>query len=356
MLIELVVPAIPEHGGLVMAIESQAVPVAQPPPGRAGSVPVAAPSSRNGSRSSSESSSVPVAQPAPPRPSLGGEVIETADEIMPPSALKGWVTSVILHALLLLFLALWVFTPKLDLNKIIDTKLAGSPFGDESGDSLTGGLGMDTPLLMPEAANAPVLETATLTSLPTDQLNIDSNLAKSTAPTGASNGGGVNLSNPGAGGSGDGFGVAKYGQGGEAINGVEVRVGDPQFTLIWNSRADLDLHVQEPGGSHIYWESRNGAQGGELDVDDVDGFGPENIYWVQGQGPPGEYKWYVHYYGGLGGIAVPTRWKMRLKHDGGVKVFEGQLTFVGQKSNIYSFKLGDGKSQGGKKEEKKDAK
>ena len=81
--------------------------------------------------------------------------------------------------------------------------------------------------------------------------------------------------------------MAKFGHGGENINGVDVKVGDPQFTLIWDSRADIDLHVVEPGGSEIYWENRNGGQGGELDVDDVDGFGPENFNYVLGKGPPG---------------------------------------------------------------------
>ena len=72
------------------------------------------------------------------------------------------------------------------------------------------------------------------------------------------------------------------------------------------------------------------AKNGELDVDDTDGFGPENIYWldpdvpegqkVKGQGPPGTYHWYVLYYGGPGGFgdrnAPPTRWKVRVKHAG----------------------------------------
>ena len=112
--------------------------------------------------------------------------------------------------------------------------------------------------------------------------------------------------NPGAG-DGDGFGLARFGEGGELIRGVAVKVGDPQFTLIWNTDGvDLDLHVLEPGGKEIYWEEPKGKQGGELDVDNTKGFGPENIYWlvesegpgsekVKGPGPPGTYKWFVVY-------------------------------------------------------------
>jgi hypothetical protein len=135
----------------------------------------------------------------------------------------------------------------------------------------------------------------------------------------------------------------------ETVNNVSVKVGNPQFTLIWDSNVDLDLHVLEPGGSHISFEYRNGRRGGELDVDDVDGFGPENIYWGgglnKGNGPPGEYKWYVHYYGGAVSefgrqvLKTPTRWRVRLKHNGTYKVFEGKLNAAGQQSKVYTFPI-----------------
>ena len=76
-----------------------------------------------------------------------------------------------------------------------------------------------------------------------------------------------------------GFGTTQFDGLSEKVQGVSVKIGDPQFTLIWDSDADLDLHVIEPGGSEIYWEARNAKKGGELDVDDVDGQGPENIFW-----------------------------------------------------------------------------
>ena len=98
-------------------------------------------------------------------------------------------------------------------------------------------------------------------------------------------------------GNGEGFGLARFGDGGEVIRGVAVKVGDPQFTLIWDTKGvDIDLHVIEPGGDRIYFGDRNGDQGGELDVDNTWGYGPENIYWlvpskgrkkVKGPGPPG---------------------------------------------------------------------
>ena len=81
-----------------------------------------------------------------------------------------------------------------------------------------------------------------------------------------------------------GFGTTQFDGLSEKVQGVSVKIGDPQFTLIWDSDADLDLHVIEPGGSHIFWEFRNAKKGGELDVDDVDGQGPENIFWKKSYG------------------------------------------------------------------------
>jgi hypothetical protein len=273
---------------------------------------------------------------------------EVEEELLPPSALKGWVTSVALHAVFLLIMALWFFSPSLHAPKVIDTTLAGSEFGDDSGDQFTGGLGMDTPLNMPQAELAPLEAVPTITSLPATSLNIKPELSNPN-PAAAANGGGVNLTNPGAAGSGDGFGVARFGHGGERVNGVDIKVGNPQFTLIWDSKADLDIHVKEPGGSEIFWEQRNGTGGGELDVDDVDGFGPENVYWGggldKGNGPPGEYKWYVHYYAGFDGRSGPTRWKVRLKIGGKATVFEGKLRGINDRSKTYAFTLDENGAQ-----------
>jgi hypothetical protein len=171
-------------------------------------------------------------------------------------------------------------------------------------------------------------------------------LARGGKPSG---GGGVANDNPGAG-EGDGFGLARFGEGGEVIRGVAVKVGDPQFTLIWDTDADLDLHVIEPGGKEIYWEEPKGKQGGELDVDNTKGLGPENIYWlvetagpgsakVKGPGPPGLYQWFVVYWGGFGGVPKPTHWKVRIKHDGRVTVVNGKFRALNERSRTYTLKV-----------------
>lgn len=76
--------------------------------------------------------------------------------------------------------------------------------------------------------------------------------------------------------------------------------GDVQVTLTWDNTADIDLWVTDPSGEKIYYANSTSASGGVLDFDDTDGYGPENIYWPQGEAPSGSYLCQVHYYSGTG--------------------------------------------------------
>ena len=310
---------------------------ANPPQARVGPQPVG--------------STIPIAGP-PPRPTISA--IPTTEEmsiIVPwwtPESIKGWAGSVSLHALFLLILGFWYFAPSNRGPIAFDSRLAGSPNGVPDGDTLSGGL--NTPLPMPLAPideKEMSLVPAPLTQMDTIPLEADLRFRTNKKP---SAGGGESNDNPGAG-DGDGFGLARFGEGGEMIRGVSVKVGDPQFTLIWNTDGvDLDLHVLEPGGKEIYWEDPKGAKGGELDVDNTKGFGPENVYWlvdrdgpgsekVKGPGPSGVYKWYVVYWGGFGGVAKPTHWQVRVKHDGQVTVYHGKFKALNERSKIYTLKV-----------------
>jgi hypothetical protein len=284
----------------------------------------------------------PEARPRPKKPRLrpakpvvevdAGSEDDAEEKRWSPWEVHGWTWSIGVHALLLLILGLWYFSPPSSKVKTFDTRIAGTEFGSESGMSSLGGL--DTPLPPPEPTAAS----------PDASFNLKSSDITPDPMAGFVG----SQDNPGAG-QGDGFGLAKFGNGGENVRGVAVKVGDPQFTLLWDSKADIDLHVIEPGGKEIYWNDRKGRQGGELDVDNVDGFGPENIYWLTekpdgsrdlGPGPPGEYKWFVHYYGGNGGVPQATRWKVRIKHEGRVEMFGGNLRVPGGRSKTYSLAVG----------------
>lgn len=72
-------------------------------------------------------------------------------------------------------------------------------------------------------------------------------------------------------------------------------------SLSWFNRDDLDIHVKEPDGSHIYYSRKKSRNGGELDVDmnvnDPVTDAVENIVWTnQGRMLEGEYQVYVHNY------------------------------------------------------------
>ncbi len=261
------------------------------------------------------------------------------------ASLKGWAGSLSLHVVLLTCLGLWYFSPPIHMPISFETRLGGSLNGVPEGLDLIGALNTPEDLQgtaenLIESAPAPLLE---LASTPLEPAVSSHGGLKPSA------GGGRPNDDPGAG-DGGGFGLARFGDGGELVRGVAVKVGDPQFTLIWDTDADLDLHVVEPGGKEIYWEDPKGNRGGELDVDNTKGFGPENIYWlvesegpgstkVRGPGPPGVYRWYVVYWGGFGGIPKVTKWQVRIKHAGKITIQSGKFRALNERSRQYSLSV-----------------
>lgn len=73
--------------------------------------------------------------------------------------------------------------------------------------------------------------------------------------------------------------------------------GDISATLTWNTATDVDLHVIEPNGTHVYYSRRTGTTA-VLDRDNTSGFGPENICVAAGRALPGFYEVFVVYYSG----------------------------------------------------------
>jgi uncharacterized protein YfaP (DUF2135 family) len=68
-----------------------------------------------------------------------------------------------------------------------------------------------------------------------------------------------------------------------------------RVTLTWNTAGtDVDLWVTDPDGEKCYYDHETTLSGLMLDVDDTNGYGPENI---TNQSPPaGDYLVQVHYY------------------------------------------------------------
>ncbi|MBN1863651.1 MAG: hypothetical protein JW808_01985 [Victivallales bacterium] len=95
-------------------------------------------------------------------------------------------------------------------------------------------------------------------------------------------------------------GVPGGGGGGGGI-GKPMGTGDVSFRIYWHPKEhDIDLHVLDPAGHHIWFQRKGCDCGGQLDRDDTSRGGPENIFWPENRAPEGEYLYWVHYYQGSG--------------------------------------------------------
>ena len=94
------------------------------------------------------------------------------------------------------------------------------------------------------------------------------------------------------------------------VNGTFDTVG-MNVNLTWDvgPHNDVDLWVQDPTGEWCGWSHKQTTIGGWLDVDDVEGWGPENYYLGQTavNEHPGNYNVAVHYWSDSGeGPTTPT--------------------------------------------------
>jgi hypothetical protein len=110
--------------------------------------------------------------------------------------------------------------------------------------------------------------------------------------------------------------------------------GAMQVNLTWDTNnTDVDLYVTEPNGNTIYYARSSSSTGGQLDRDDTNGYGPENIYWLQ-EAPDGDYKVSVNYYSG----GPETNYYITINTPNKSKTFEGKLVSYRQTNNIVTVK------------------
>ena len=87
--------------------------------------------------------------------------------------------------------------------------------------------------------------------------------------------------------------------------GTGLGTGDLQVTLTWDTDfSDVDLYVLEPDGTWVYYAAPNGPTA-ELDFDDTEGFGPENIFVPPGNAASGTYSAAIDMFS-LDGITTDT--------------------------------------------------
>ena len=109
------------------------------------------------------------------------------------------------------------------------------------------------------------------------------------------------LSGGGTAGAGGGRGGGLGGGLGPGTGSRQMGTGDVSFRIYWTPRIDdVDLHVVDPQGHHIWFSRKNCPCKGCLDVDDKKSGGPENIFWPRGDGPHGDYTFHAAYYSGTG--------------------------------------------------------
>lgn len=124
---------------------------------------------------------------------------------------------------------------------------------------------------------------------------------------------------------------------------VAVGSGSFQATLTWDQPVDVDLHLTEPDGTHIYYAARTSTSGAQLDVDDVDGFGPENIFYpADVTPPPGLFQVDVVYFSDYD-TGVPAAYTVTVNACNTSRTFRGVLTAdTRERVPVLRFEFGDG--------------
>jgi hypothetical protein len=110
----------------------------------------------------------------------------------------------------------------------------------------------------------------------------------------------------------------------------EAKTGDIRISLKWNNRNDLDLVVEPPVGSVIWFNNRRFVLGGELDVD-MNREPPystapvENIYWAVGTAANGTYRIWVSHHAN-NGDSDPTTFYIEMMEFGKIHQFSGSIS------------------------------
>lgn len=100
---------------------------------------------------------------------------------------------------------------------------------------------------------------------------------------------------------------------------------DLTITLTWETDGnDVDLHIYDPQGNHAYYSNKLGIPGGELDLDDTNGYGPETF--TMESATPGQWTVKVRYYSAHGVTSnVPVTVRIS-KREGAPQVFTHTFT------------------------------
>lgn len=113
--------------------------------------------------------------------------------------------------------------------------------------------------------------------------------------------------------------------------------GNIKITLTWDNYSDIDLHCIDPSGYHIYYADKTSTTGGFLDYDNVQGFGPENIFF--NPAPEGAYHVYLHYFASKQGV-TSVNYKVVIFNNGVGQTYEGTISGEGSTVDIATILFG----------------
>jgi len=123
------------------------------------------------------------------------------------------------------------------------------------------------------------------------------------------------------------------------IKPQKLGTGTFQITLVWDQANDIDLWLTEPDNHIIKYSdpysssnTNHTEEGRNLDRDDTDGFGAENIYFTSSI-PEGNYTVAVNYFAGT----PVTNYVVIVRACGQTRSFTGSLAAVGEVDNLLTF-------------------
>ena len=137
-----------------------------------------------------------------------------------------------------------------------------------------------------------------------------------------------------------------------SVSAIKAAGGDIQVSVTWDTEADVDLHVVEPGGAEIYFGSPTSGSGGQLDIDanaacSTSNLTQENVGWAPGTAPTGTYIVRVDYWDACGATQTDYIVTVSLRPGvpaipglpgSGVQVFTGSFTGPGDQGGAGSGK------------------
>jgi len=124
-----------------------------------------------------------------------------------------------------------------------------------------------------------------------------------------------------------------------SVSSLVVGTGDLQVSVSWNTRADVDLYLQEPNGELIYFVNSSSEAGGVLDLDSNVGCpenGPqnENITYENVVPPAGQYLVSLDLFSTCSVVTSPTDYVVTVRIGDDVQTFTGALQPDGSSRDV----------------------